>query len=157
PTTAWDTNYVAVTMEKNPTSFPPGIDFVAREDGTKVTVLPSTDITAGMGVSAATKNNPVTYSINKGQSIHIMQFPDGMMNDLTGSIVQSNHPIGVWGEHFCMVHPNPPKWRIVGAVNGTNLTYDPPVAAGPKTLARGQLVEFDGPEAFYVKSQDNQH
>lgn len=157
PTTAWDTNYVAVTMEKTPQSFPPGVDFIAREDNTKVTVLPSTDITAANGVAGTTKNVPVTYSINKGQTIHLMQFPDGMGNDLTGSIVQSNNPIGVWGEHFCMVHSNPPKWRVVGTVNGTNLTYDPAVPMGPKTLTRGQLAEFDGPGAFYVKSQDNQH
>jgi hypothetical protein len=157
PTTAWDTNFVAVTMGNQPSAFPPGIDFVAREDGTKVTVLPSTNITAANGVAGAAKGVPVTYSINKGQTVHLMEFPDGQGNDLSGSIVQSNVPIGVWGEHFCMNQPSPPKWRILGAVDGTTLTYDPPVAAGPKTLARGQLVEFDGPGAFHVIAQDNLH
>ena len=157
PTTAWDTNFVAVTMGNQPSAFPPGIDLVAREDGTKVTVLPSTKITAANGVAGAAKGVPVTYSINKGQTVHLMEFPDPQGNDLSGSIIQSNFPIGVWGEHFCMNQPSPPKWRILGAVDGTTLTYDPPVAAGPKTLARGQLVEFDGPGAFHVIAQDNLH
>ncbi len=158
PTTAWDTNYVAVTMATDKTyNFPPGIDLVARENGTTITLLPKTDITAGGGVMAATKNTQVKYTLNQGQTVHIMEKVDAMGNDLTGSVVQSNVPIGVWGEHFCMVQSNPPKWRIVGMVNATSLTYDPPVAAGPKTLQRGELVEFDGPEAFRIKGQDNQH
>jgi hypothetical protein len=137
--------------------FTPGVDFVALEDGTTVTVLPSTNITAANGVAGATKNTPVTYSINKGKTIHIMELPDNAMNDLSGSIVQSNKPIGVWGEHFCMFQSNPPKWRILGAAKGTTLTYDPPVGGAPTTLTLGQLVEFDGPGAFHVESQDNQH
>lgn len=157
PTTAWDTNYVAVTMSNQPQAFPPGIDFIAQQDGTKVTVLPTTNITAANGVAGATKNSPVTYSINKGQTVHIMEFPDVNGNDLSGSIVQSNNPIGVWGEHFCMNHSDPPKWRILGVVKGTTLKYDPPNAAAPKTLTLGQLVEFDGPGAFHVESQDAQH
>jgi IgGFc binding protein len=157
PTTAWDTNYVAVTMAEEPTAFPPGIDLIAQQDGTKITLLPSTNITAANGVAGASKGVPVSYTINKGQTIHLMEFPDNSGNDLSGSIVQSNNPIGVWGEHFCMTQPDPPKWRILGAVNGTTLTYDPPVSGAPKTIKLGQLVEFDGPEAFHVQSQDNMH
>ncbi len=157
PTTAWDTNYVAVTMSEVSPSFPPGLDFVAQQDNTKVTVLPAANITAANGVAGATKGSPITYSINKGQTIHLMEFPDNTGNDLSGSIVQSNNPIGVWGEHFCMVHSDPPKWRILGAVNGTTLTYDPPVSGAPKTLKLGQLVEFDGPGALHIQSQDNMH
>jgi hypothetical protein len=157
PTTAWDTNYVAVTMAADQTfSFPPGIDLVARENNTKITLLPKIGITAGGGVMGATANTPVTYNLNQGQNVHIMQNVSNGQ-DLTGSIVQSNVPIGVWGEHFCMVQSNPPKWTIVGTVNGTNLTYDPPVSTGPKTLQRGEMLKFDGPEAFRIKSQDNQH
>ncbi len=151
PTTAWDTNFVAVTMDSN-VAFPPGLDFVAREDATKVTVLPSNNITGGTGVAAATKGVPVTYTINKGQIVHITQ-----KIDLTGTIVQSSAPIGVWGEHFCMFQNSPPTWRIVGAVDGTTLKYDPPNGAAPTTLARGQLVEFAGPNAFRVSAQDDKH
>jgi hypothetical protein len=157
PTTAWDTNYVATTMGSTIYGYPSGVDFIAQQDGTTVTVLPNTDITGAGGVASATKGNPVTYSLNKGETVHIMQLPDSSGNDLTGSVVQSNYPIGVWGEHFCMTQNDPPPWRVVGMVDGTTLTYDPPVSGAPTTLKEGQLVEFPGPGAFHVKAQDAQH
>jgi hypothetical protein len=159
PTTAWDTNYVATTMgSSNTYSFPAGIDLVAQQNGTSVTLLPTTDITGAGGVASATKGQPVTYTLNQGETIHIMQVVDGSGNDLTGSVVQSNVPVGVWGEHFCMTQNNPPPWRIVGMVDGTTLTYDPPVTGAPTTVAEGQLVEFGaGATAFHVTSQDDQH
>jgi hypothetical protein len=73
-------------------------------------------------------------------------------------------------------------YRIVGLVDGTTLTYDPPLntncppmtpnspcsqnpfqdpyhraGMGPATLARGQLVDFDEYGAFRVWSQDDAH
>jgi len=157
PTTAWDTNFVATTMAETPATTP-GIDFVAQQDGTQITLLPTENITGATGVSPATKNTPVTYSLDKGQTIRIMQAPDGTGADLSGSIVQSTAPIGVWGEHFCMyLTTSPPTWRIVGAVKGTTLTYDPAVSGAPTTLDEGQMVEFAGPGAFHVQSQDAQH
>ncbi len=53
--------------------------------------------------------------------------------------------------------PESIRYRFVGAVNGTTLTYDPAVAAGPKTLAEGQVVDFEATGAFVVKAQDNNH
>jgi len=47
-------------------------------------------------------------------------------------------------------------WRLVGAVDGTTLTYDPPVA-GPATLNAGQTLTFAAPGPFRVKSQDAAH
>ncbi|CAN5821089.1 hypothetical protein BH09MYX1_BH09MYX1_29950 [soil metagenome] len=151
PTTAWDTNYVSMTMSTY-SSFPPGIDFVARENNTQVTVLPSNAIVGGTGVAAAAKGVATTYNLQQGELIHLTQTAD-----LSGSIIQSNVPIGVWGEHFCMVQDQPPKWSILGAVDGTTLTYDPAVPAGPKALARGQRIDFDGPTSFRIKSQDDKH
>jgi hypothetical protein len=52
---------------------------------------------------------------------------------------------------------NPP-WRMVGAVPGTVLTYDPaPPAGAPISLKTGQLVSFRSPGPFSVKSQDDKH
>jgi hypothetical protein len=48
-------------------------------------------------------------------------------------------------------------YRFVGAVNGTTLTYDPPVPGAPTTLKLAQMVEFEAKGAFIVKSQDAQH
>jgi len=48
-------------------------------------------------------------------------------------------------------------YRIVGTVDGTTLTYDPPVADAPTTLGVGEWVEFEAVGAFRVKSQDESH
>lgn len=49
-------------------------------------------------------------------------------------------------------------WRIIGAVDGTTLTWDPVAPTGaPMTLARGQVVEFLTNGPFVVKSQDPKH
>ncbi len=51
-----------------------------------------------------------------------------------------------------------PPWRIVGAVDGTILTYEPsrPLLA-PQTLAFGEVAEFNSSGGFTVKSQDDKH
>jgi hypothetical protein len=48
-------------------------------------------------------------------------------------------------------------WRLVGAVDGTTLTYDPPQPGAPTTLASGQSVLFETSATFVVKSQDADH
>jgi hypothetical protein len=48
-------------------------------------------------------------------------------------------------------------WRLVGAVAGTTLQYDPPQAGAPTTLAAGQMVEYSAAGPFTVSSQDAQH
>ncbi|NOU31107.1 MAG: hypothetical protein HOO96_24675 [Polyangiaceae bacterium] len=51
-----------------------------------------------------------------------------------------------------------PPWRIVGAVDGTTLGYEPAQPPGaPSTIGFGQVVEFRSPGPFVVKSQDAQH
>ncbi len=49
------------------------------------------------------------------------------------------------------------KYRIVGAVAGTTLTYDPPVTGGPTSVTVGQVADFDTKGGFVVKSQDANH
>jgi hypothetical protein len=49
-------------------------------------------------------------------------------------------------------------WQLVGAVDGTALTYLPAAPAGaPAMLAAGQSVLFSTKDAFVVRSQDTQH
>jgi len=51
-----------------------------------------------------------------------------------------------------------PPVRIIGAVDGTMLTYDPaPPAGAPTTLNGRQMVEFTSATPFSVKSQDDKH
>lgn len=51
----------------------------------------------------------------------------------------------------------PIRYRVVGAFDGTMLTYDPPVTGAPTTLAHAQVVDFTATGAFRVVSQDGAH
>ena len=51
-----------------------------------------------------------------------------------------------------------PPWRIIGAVDGTTLTWDPaPPSGAPTTLSLGQVAQFDANGPFVVRSQDASH
>jgi len=55
------------------------------------------------------------------------------------------------------VKPEKYLWRIVGAADGTTLTYDPPLPSAPATLDVGTFTEFETDGPFVVKSQDLKH
>ena len=48
-------------------------------------------------------------------------------------------------------------WRIVGVVDGTQLTYDPPQVGAPAAIGARQLREFNAQGPFVVRSQDVNH
>ena len=50
----------------------------------------------------------------------------------------------------------PAIWRIVGAIDGTTLTWSKNVG-GPATIDQGKTAEFITGEPFVVKSQDKDH
>ncbi len=191
PTTAWDTNYVAVNAFAQSSS-PDEQNFLAiaaSEDGTSVTISPTADVKAGSGVLGTNKGQPRTYALNKGEYLQLTQ--DG---ELTGSIIQSNKPVGVWGgatcfnvdiaEEYCdtahqqlvpvsalgheytavryrdrYVGTNEVvPWRIVGAVDGTTLAYEPATPPGaPLTIGEREVKTFWAPGPFVVHSQDDKH
>jgi IgGFc binding protein len=192
PTTAWDTNYIAVdAFRKSQLVGPaqPSIDIVAMEDETTVTLNPAVPIVGGPGVPAAPAGAPQTYLLKKGQ---VLQFTQDQ--ELIGSPIQSDKPIGVWGGASCLsidvadaacdsahqqIPPvkalgheyvavryrnrfdeqeESPPWRLVGAADGTTLTWDPaPPAGAPTALSLGEVAEFWAPGPFVVKSQDLDH
>ncbi len=192
PTSAWDTNYVAVTAYGDGAgigtlgSFP-FVQIVAQEDNTHVTISPSAAITAGTGIPAAAMGTPTMYSLQHGE---VLQFSQAAALD--GTIIQSNNPIGVWGgktllsitaccddsahqqippvralgnEYVGVRYRNrytgmeeSPPWRIIGAADGTTLTWEPAAPSGaPTTLSLGQVAEFDTNGPFVVRSQDGSH
>jgi hypothetical protein len=55
------------------------------------------------------------------------------------------------------LQPESIPYRIVGTVDGTVLTVDPPAAAVPASISQGQVVDFEATGAFVVSSQDDQH
>ena len=190
PTTAWDTNYIAIDGYNNVgiSSFQPWIAIVAAE-ATDVTLSPTAAIVGGSGVAGTGAGVPHTYSLTRGQ---VLQFTQDA--ELIGTPIQATKPIGVFGGITCMNVPmgvgacdaahqqippvkalgheyvgvrhrdrypgttEKPPFRIVGAVDGTTLTYVPAAPAGaPTTIRSGQLVEFATSDPFVVKSQDDKH
>jgi IgGFc binding protein len=49
------------------------------------------------------------------------------------------------------------KYRLVGAVAGTTLSYSPQVPGAPTTVKNGQVIDFEATGSFVVKSQDINH
>ena len=184
PTSVWDTNYIAVTASPNDIAAP-SMNIIASQDNTKVTMLPIVPVTGGGGLPAGAANTPYIFTLNKGQQAQFTQ-----PGDLTGSVIQSDKPIGFMAGQPCMRAPFgvaycdhgeqmvPPIkalgneyvgvmfrprvagdqaiWHLVGAVNGTQLTYSSPVG-GPAMLNAGQALDFITEVPFTVASQDKDH
>jgi len=53
--------------------------------------------------------------------------------------------------------PEVVPYRLVGAVDGTVLAFDPDIPGAPATLHRGEMVEFMTDLPFHVFSQDAEH
>lgn len=180
PTSSWDTNYVGVNAYRKSVQVPaakPFLQIVANEDATDVQVLPTADIVGGGPVAASGAGVSVKYTLQKGQMLQLEQ-----PVELTGSVIQSTKPVGVYGGDTCAsidvtvtacdtahqqlppvrslgsryvavryrnrfdgVEESPP-WRIVGAVDGTVLTYEPDAPPGaPTSIGLGQVAEFNAP------------
>ncbi len=100
PSTSWSDNYIAVAPFRKDVvvaSAQPSLEIVAQENGTTVTISPTAAIVAGNGVAGTAKGTPHTYNLNKGQ---VLQFTQDQ--ELTGSPIQANKPIGVWGAATCL-------------------------------------------------------
>jgi hypothetical protein len=196
PTTAWGTNYIGTTAYPSMGisvgagfSFgDPWLAFAALEDNTEVTIRPTAAIVTGGGIKGTTQGAPITYTLSAGEYIKLEQ-----VDDLIGSPIEANKPVGSWGGNSCAqipkgkvacdgLHqqvppiksfgsryvgvryrdryegrPESPPYRVVGAVDGTRLTFTPPIAGAPASLNVGQMVEFRAREAFVVTSQDDGH
>jgi hypothetical protein len=73
------------------------------------------------------------------------------------SALGSDYVAAPWKTRRGANQPESVGYRIMAPVAGTTLTFDPPVAGAPATLAAGQLAEFQATTAFRVKSQDAAH
>jgi IgGFc binding protein len=198
PTNTWGRNYVVADAYRAPlpAMIPedragPTTAIIASQDGTSVTIRPTSGIVGGGGLIGTDAGLPATYTLNRGE---YLQFTQRM--ELTGSAVEADKPVAVIGASTLMDLPLstpradsaeqmlPPvqalgseyvaaryrsrgptgspeetvPWRLVGVVDGTQLTYEPaPPAGAPAVIGAQQLVEFDDPGPFVVRSQDANH
>ncbi|MBW2459914.1 MAG: IgGFc-binding protein, partial [Deltaproteobacteria bacterium] len=183
PTSAWDTNYVAINAyESGPHNT--SMNVVAHQDGTQVTMVPVAAVAGGGGLPATAANTPFNFTLNAGEHAQFTQAAS-----LTGSVIQADKPIGFMAGSRCSFVPSgvyacdhceqmippvralgseyvgvmhrqrgnePAVWRILGAVDGTTLTWSTDVG-GPAAVDQGQLVEFQTAVPFVVTSQDDDH
>lgn len=102
PTSVWDTNYVAINAYAASQIAPayPSLDILAYQDNTTVTILPKVAIQGGAGVNGGPANTQAVYTLNHGEYLQITQ-----SQELSGSPIQSDKPIGVWGGASCLNVP----------------------------------------------------
>jgi hypothetical protein len=121
----------------------------------------------GMSGTAISADKPVAVL---GGSPCIYIPPDSGACD---SVHQQIAPFSAWGHEYAAVRyrgriaaiDEPVPWLMVGAVDGTVLSYAPKApaiytgypTAVPTTLAAGQVVQFWTAQPFVVKSQDADH
>jgi hypothetical protein len=169
------------------TTLSPSMSLVADQDGTDITILPKADIVAGAGVAGASKGVSVTYSLQAGEVLQLTQLeeltgsaiestrPIGLFGGHQCANTPQNTPYcdhaeqqipavrALGSEYAAVTHRQRtnkteyPPWRLIGAVDGTILTYDPPDVIGPTELASGQFLEFYTNKPFVVRSQDASH
>ncbi len=166
----------------------PFLEILASQNNTQVTIRPVAAIVAGTGVAGAPANQPATYNLNAGQYLQLTQDaeltgsailannPIGVWGGATclninvddaacDSAHQQFFPVSALGHEYVGVRyrnrgtaEETPPWRVVGAVDGTQLSYEPSTPTGaPLALNHGQVAEFNAAGPFVVKSQDDQH
>ena len=185
PTSAWDGNYIAATAY---TELSNSMDIVAWKDDTTVTLLPNAVVKSGGGIPGVDAGEPLIVHLDQGEVLQITQDweltgspieadkPIGLFAghpclSVPAGIMYCDHaeqqipPIRALGsEYLGVMHrprnasPENPPWRIVGAVDGTVLTFDPPIPGAPRTVDQGQVVLFNNKDKpFVVQSQDGDH
>jgi hypothetical protein len=195
PTSAWGKNYVAIATPPGTYSDPGPLwlHVLAAQDDTTVQVLPTVDLPAGGGLSAAPKGKTASFTLSAGQYLQ-WELPSGAA-DGSGTVVLTDKPAAVFtGNRFFRLQDAPAPggesthqqivpvqalaqeyviapyasrrkdlgdenihYRIVGAFDGTTLTFDPPVSGAPASVGQGTVADFRATGAFRVSAQDDKH
>jgi hypothetical protein len=92
PTSAWGTNYVAVVPQLPSTGGPQWGQVVASENGTTVTINPTSNLPAAGGLPAAPKGTATKFTLNAGEFVQWQ--PSG---EMSGSVVSSDKPVSFVG------------------------------------------------------------
>jgi hypothetical protein len=116
-----------------------------------------------MSGTVITANQPVAFFGGQGYNCYNSATSSGGGCD---SAHQQMPPIAAFGStyvappyrtRYANGTPESIPYRLVGAANGTTLTYDPPVAGAPTTIAKGQVIDFQTSLAFVATAQDSSH
>ncbi|MDF2697933.1 MAG: hypothetical protein K0S65_6316, partial [Labilithrix sp.] len=78
----------------------PTLQIVAIEDGTFIELLPKVDILGGGGIAMTASRTVASYTLQRGEVLQLTQD-----KELTGSVLESSKPVGVFGGSTCMHVP----------------------------------------------------
>ncbi len=186
PATAWGTNYIVNTASPQTVS-PPAFDVVASVDNTQIKILPTVNVTGGAdgGIPASDAGTQLIINLNAGEVAQLSQkldllgsviesnkpvgvFSSSACMNAPVNAVYCDHgeqmllPIGSLGSEYTAVSyrsrtGEPWLWRVIGVVDGTQLTYSPTESTAPTKLDKGQSIDFESTDEFLVSSQDSMH
>lgn len=187
PTSVWGTSYMAFgPSETSTVSQGALLAIAAKEADTHVTITPKVQLVGSATLSSSPPGEPVTYTVQAGEYIQFAQDQDltGSLIHADKPVAvwggskcfevgsggcdsdqQQLAPIaGLGHEYVAVSHRRRATqfselyhWRVVGVVDNTVLTYEPPMDSAPKTLQAGQAVTFTTRQPFVVRSQDSDH
>lgn len=175
PTDALGSDFVVVGYRNTSTSFGTQFAVVAAQDGTAVTITPSvtTDgrtagvpytVTLDQGRAYQLRNTASASADLSGTRIQSSKpvvvigghqcgnVPVGA--DFCDHVAEEIPPTSEWGKE-AVVAPLAGKAggdvvRVVGSVDGTSLTWDPPLGGAPSSLDRGQVLELSAVTSAHV-------
>jgi len=79
----------------------PATQIVAAQDGTEITVIPTKSVQDGTNIKGGPPKVPLTYSLDKGEYLQLIQ-PE----QLAGSVLLSSKPTSVFGGQTCAYVPS---------------------------------------------------
>lgn len=148
----------------------PGVDAAPKNAITRFTLSAGDfiqwqwfDIGTDMSGSVFSSNHPMLFIGGHGRLCQTSATSSGGGCDSEHELVP---PVSALGSEYAVspyttrradLSPESELYRIVATVDGTRLTFDPPVASAPTALNGGELGDFETTAAFVVTSQDNAH
>jgi len=105
PSNAWRTRYYVASypaLADGSIAWPSQMAVTAHQAGTQVTITTKANTPAAGGAPAFVANVPQTVVLGAGDVIELTS----ITGDLTGTYVESNLPIEVFGAHYCTYIPS---------------------------------------------------
>lgn len=165
----------------------PSLNIVALQDGTEVTMVPNAALEGGGGIDAADANSVVVIGLNRGEQAQITQSEELTGSPIESNkpiALMAGHecmyvpvdqgfcdhaeqqipPVRALGHEYVgapfrqrSTIAEAAGYRIIGAVDGTQISFDPPSVHAAQTIDFGQVIELAAGQPFIVRSQDADH
>jgi len=165
----------------------PSMNIVALQDDTEVKMVPGVKVLTGSGVPATDANSVLTIQLGRGQQVQITQPEELTGSPIESNkpiAVMAGHecmqvpvdrgncdhaeqqipPVRAMGYEYVGAPfrqrssvAEAVGYRIIGAVDGTQLTFDPPSVHAAVSANLGGVIELAAAQPFVVRSQDADH